>query len=558
EADGGPRPVRRLLDPDRAPAAGIGVPVCGRDRGRGDPAAVHPGGRARHPGGGGAGSGGRLSRQRLQGGAIRRLLSRRGLHRNVVQDGGHPGISERQPQLPASAARADPGARCVDAGRLPGRRDGRSVVAPGPHPWHGARRPPGERQGAGPRGRAGPLRHDVALDHARAWDLPREVPRVPGGPPRRRAEGGGGAEKGARGSEGMRRWLRLWFFFSEPVDRRTYLLNGAGLMLFKYAVDVAVVWTFADRLWTPLTYLNPLWVLREQTLRDAPAWLGPALVLWTLPFLWIGVSMTLRRAVDAGRSPWWGLLFFVPVVNYAVMLWLALLPSRADRGAPAVSPVAVDLRVRAGLLGVAAALAITIPTVLLGVYLRRMYSAGLFLGTPFTIGYISAYVFNARGAQSERYTMEVALLAVALAGGAMLMFALEGAVCIALAFPIAALLALPGAIIGRAVALRGAGPPARAGLAALLAPLVVLGNPRQTAPSHEVVTAVDIDAPPAVVWRHVVSFPDLPPPHEWLFRAGVAAPLRARIEGTGVGATRYCDFTTGSFVEPITVWEENH
>ena len=55
----------------------------------------------------------------------------------------------------------------------------------------------------------------------------------------------------------MRRWLRLWFSFNEPVDRRTYLLNGAGLMLFKYAVDVAVVWTFADRLWTPLTYLNP-------------------------------------------------------------------------------------------------------------------------------------------------------------------------------------------------------------------------------------------------------------------------------------------------------------
>ena len=355
----------------------------------------------------------------------------------------------------------------------------------------------------------------------------------------------------------MRRWLRLWFSFNEPVDRRTYLLNGAGLMLFKYAVDVAVVWTFADRLWRPLTYLNPLWVLREQTLRDAPAWLGPALVLWTLPFLWIGVSMTLRRAVDAGRSPWWGLLFFVPVVNYAVMLWLALLPSRADRGAPAVSPATVDLRLRAGLLGVAAALAITIPTVLLGVYLRRMYSAGLFLGTPFTIGYISAYVFNARGAQSERHTMEVALLAVALAGGAMLVFALEGVVCIAMAFPIAALLALPGAIIGRAVALRGAGPPARAGLAALLAPLVVLGSPRQTAPSHEVVTTVDIDAPPAVVWRHVVTFPDLAPPHEWLFRAGVAAPLRARIEGTGVGATRYCDFTTGSFVEPITVWEEN-
>src|SRR5437867_10589663 len=330
-------------------------------------------------------------------------------------------------------------------------------------------------------------------------------------------------------------------------------------MLVKYGVDATLVWVFVHRLWTPLTYANPEWLLREALLRGAPVWLAPALVIWTLPFLWIGVSMTLRRALDAGGSPWLCLLFFLPVVNYGLMLLLSLLPSRADRGVAVAPPMAVDLRLRAGLQGVAAALAITIPTVLIGVYLRRMYSAGLFLGTPFTIGYISAYVFNARAAQSERHTLQVALLAVALAGGAMLVFALEGAACTGRAFPIAALRALPGAIIGRVVALRGAagGPPARAGLAALVAPLVVLASPRQTPPSHEVVTAVEIDAPPAVVWRHVVTFPDLPAPDEWIFRLGVAAPLRARIEGAGVGATRYCDFTTGSFVEPITVWEEN-
>ena len=32
-------------------------------------------------------------------------------------------------------------------------------------------------------------------------------------------------------------------------------------------------------------------------------------------------------------------------------------------------------------------------------------------------------------------------------------------------------------------------------------------------------------------------------------------PVRARIEGEGVGAVRYCEFTTGPFVEPITVWD---
>jgi hypothetical protein len=59
------------------------------------------------------------------------------------------------------------------------------------------------------------------------------------------------------------------------------------------------------------------------------------------------------------------------------------------------------------------------------------------------------------------------------------------------------------------------------------------------------------------VWRHVVAFPELPPAREWIFRAGIAAPTGARIEGQGVGATRYCDFTTGAFVEPITAWDED-
>ena len=42
-------------------------------------------------------------------------------------------------------------------------------------------------------------------------------------------------------SPNMPRLLRLWFGLSLPVDRRAYLLNGAGLMALKYAVDVAMV-----------------------------------------------------------------------------------------------------------------------------------------------------------------------------------------------------------------------------------------------------------------------------------------------------------------------------
>src|SRR5262249_48945523 len=71
-----------------------------------------------------------------------------------------------------------------------------------------------------------------------------------------------------------------------------------------------------------------------------------------------------------------------------------------------------------------------------------------------------------------------------------------------------------------------------------------------------VLSTIEIDAPPSAVWPHVVSFPDLPEERDWYFRLGIACPQRGRIEGHGVGATRYCEFTTGTFVEPITAWEE--
>ncbi len=355
----------------------------------------------------------------------------------------------------------------------------------------------------------------------------------------------------------MRRLLRLWFSFTEPVDRRTYAVHGFGLMAFKYALDAALIWRFAGVFWKPLDYLSPLWSTREQVLRDAPAWLAPALVIVTLPFLWIGVSMTLRRAVNAGFSAWTGLLFFVPGLNYLWMLALCVMaPPRMPARPPAVPPPQIDDRLTSALLGVAASLGITVLTVLLGVYLRRSYSTGLFLGVPFTIGYISSYIYNRRHPRSVGESVVIALASVTIAGGALVVFALEGIFCAAMAVPIAMALAWPGAVLGRLVAQHAVEPGTGIGMA-LLAPLIVAAEPRAAPPLHQVVTVVEIAAPPEVVWRHVVTFPDLPPPTEFVFRIGVAAPTRARIVGTGVGATRYCDFTTGTFVEPITAWEEN-
>ena len=75
-------------------------------------------------------------------------------------------------------------------------------------------------------------------------------------------------------------------------------------------------------------------------------------------------------------------------------------------------------------------------------------------------------------------------------------------------------------------------------------------------PEYEVASSVVIDAAPEQVWEHVVGFSTLPAPPDWYFRLGIAYPVRATIEGSGVGAVRRCEFSTGAFVEPITVWNE--
>ena len=68
-------------------------------------------------------------------------------------------------------------------------------------------------------------------------------------------------------------------------------------------------------------------------------------------------------------------------------------------------------------------------------------------------------------------------------------------------------------------------------------------------------TVVEIDAPPEAVWPNVVAFSALRAAGVAL-PLGIAYPLRATISGRGVGAVRRCEFSTGAFVEPITVWDE--
>jgi len=353
----------------------------------------------------------------------------------------------------------------------------------------------------------------------------------------------------------LARWLRLWFTFESSVGRREYLLSGLALAALKYSGDAFMVWHATGRLWRPLDYLSPLATLLNTRLQMAPASLMPVLAAWSLPFLWIGISMSMRRSIDAGRSAWLGLLFFVPGVSYLFMAAMCLLPSRPARALPTEPPRPYEHRLPSALLAIAAGMTLGLGMLALSVYGLSSYGVSLFLGTPFVIGALTAFLFNRRYPASGRETHQVVLMTLACVGGVMLVTAAEGALCLLMAAPLGVGIGAMGAVLGRRIALRDRSL-ANALMAVMVLPVSAsLDAGRPASDLREVRSSIEIAASPDVVWRNVIAFPPLPPPRELVFRAGIAYPVRAEISGAGVGAVRRCVFSTGAFVEPITRWE---
>lgn len=369
-------------------------------------------------------------------------------------------------------------------------------------------------------------------------------------------------------------FLGLCFGFTRRVDRRAYLGCGIALMMLKYAVDSLIFKVLGTgKMLNPIEYLHPSLTFRLSTLvpdavtaeggvYDPPVALFFATAIWALPFMWVGASMSVRRAIDAGLSKWTGFFFFLPVVNLLFIVVLCCLPSMelAERvqhseetsdSTPLIASAfkAVGLTALLGLIAT-----------LLSVFGLGQYGAGLFIGTPFVMGVLAAYLVNQSENRGLRVSISVALLSVVICAGALLLTALEGGLCLVMASPIALVLSGLGGLLGHGMVKLYAN--AQTSLTALTCALPLLMVTHSVLPTnqeeHAVETIIEIEAPPEKVWPNVVGFSELPIPKDWLLKTGIAMPLRARIDGEGVGAIRYCEFTTGPFVEPITAWEYPH
>lgn len=352
------------------------------------------------------------------------------------------------------------------------------------------------------------------------------------------------------------------------VSRGTYALVGLLGFALKHNLDRWLAQVVFGRPWGIFSYWVPLdEVARFSSLPQHDRIFLLAMAALSLPFLWIGLTMTLRRLRSAGLPVGLIVLFFFPFVNLLFFVVLAMLPGNEDRRARRDGRLAyiLDGLMPESALG-SAILAIVVTTAAgafftwLGVERLRTYAWSIFLAIPFCMGFTSALLYGYHERRSLLKCIAVAALSPVVLGAVTLAFAVEGLMCILMALPIGLPLTIVGGIFGYLVqrhpAHQAASPAVLSAL--ILAMPLLMGMEAANPPApvyYEVVSTVEVNAPPDAVWQRVISFPPLPAPNDWLFQTGVAYPMSAEMRGRGVGAVRHCVFSTGPFVEPIEIWD---
>jgi uncharacterized membrane protein YhaH (DUF805 family) len=355
----------------------------------------------------------------------------------------------------------------------------------------------------------------------------------------------------------------LWTW-NGSLARMPFIIWGMLLFTLKYNLDRLLVYTLFGRNWSVFSYFEqPLPGVHDLSPAQSPKEYL-ILLLAALPFLWAGVLLCLKRLRAAQLPLWLAVVFVAPVAKWFLFVVLALVPSQMQSSnKTASSPRWLPRSVfGSAALAVGASVLLAALAMLLSTAVLRDYSYGLFVGVPFSMGFLSSLIYGAPEPRRLGQSLAVAMVSVFIAGALLLALALEGVICLVMAAPLAFVLAMIGAIAGHVIqsGLRPrVSPPLYCLPVILLAPMFYQEALRSgPPPSIKVVTAIEVAAPIHTVWNHVIEFNELPPPTETLFKLGIAYPIRAEIRGHGPGAVRNCLFSTGPFVEPIEIWDEPH
>ena len=118
------------------------------------------------------------------------------------------------------------------------------------------------------------------------------------------------------------RFSELWRWDGR-VGRAAYATVGLVGVAIKHNLDRLIASSFLGyknsfNYWAPLGK-----AARLDHLPDTEAKFLATLLLVSLPFIWGGVAMTVKRLRDAGQPVWLVVLFFVPFINLLFFFFFA-------------------------------------------------------------------------------------------------------------------------------------------------------------------------------------------------------------------------------------------
>jgi uncharacterized membrane protein YhaH (DUF805 family) len=272
---------------------------------------------------------------------------------------------------------------------------------------------------------------------------------------------------------------------------------------------------------------------------------------------WALTALSFRRAADADISEWIAAAAIAPGVQIPVIALLCLAPCRAtaDHSRDDNPLEASRIAWRTATVGVLAGIGLTLAAVAIGALVFGSYGYGMFLVSPLVIGATTGYLGNRTGDIGISRTSMLAGSAAVLGGVALVASALEGIVCILMAAPIGIAAALIGGELGRMIALSTRRPPHQVISGVAVLPLVfAVESALPATTSFDTTETIAIHAPPEWVWKSIVNMDTIEEPPALPFQLGVAYPLRGEVIGTGVGAVRRGEFSTGTAIERVTEW----
>jgi uncharacterized membrane protein YhaH (DUF805 family) len=342
--------------------------------------------------------------------------------------------------------------------------------------------------------------------------------------------------------------------FHGRIPQLRYLLWSLAVFFTQHGIAALIFAILHHPLKTDLWF----WYMPLQAvagLRNVQNWVSLVALAVMLVSGWVLASLTFRRCADANVSGWIAAPVVAPLCQIFIIVGLAFVPSRVP--AEIVPPESSSAQggIPAATQGMLGGVALILCAVAISTLGFGVYGYGLFVAMPFLTGALSGFLANRNGDIGAGKTNSV-VFGTSLVGGVMLvLFALEGIVCILMASPLGLGAAILGGKLGRRIAGVGERSLKRSLMSVSLLPLLFASELIMPALNvMDTEQTIDIEARPALVWQALLHMDAISSTPALPFRLGVAYPQRAEIIGEGVGALRRGIFSTGVAVERITEW----